>query len=236
MGEDLAARRHRSGRPGRGAPAARGRPGARTVAPPARRARDEHPRGGWSSTARRHAASPGAGAMMMGPRLRKLALSVHLTCSVGWIGAVVAYLALGVAATSRDGSRVRAAWIAMEWTGWFAIVPLAIGALSTGLIMALGTKWGLFRHYWVLFSFALTTFATVILVLHMPTVSALAEVAREATDPARAGLGGDLAHPGLGLVVLLVVQVLNLYKPPGMTRYGQRKQRAQARREPGRPR
>ncbi len=56
--------------------------------------------------------------MIMTPRLRKFALAAHLTFSVGWIGAVVAYLALGVAAvTSQDAQTVRAAWIAMELTG-----------------------------------------------------------------------------------------------------------------------
>ena len=74
----------------------------------------------------------------MTPGLRKLALTVHLTSSLGWIGAVVAYLALGVAAvTSQDAQTVRAAWIAMELTGWFVIVPLALAALLTGLVMAL---------------------------------------------------------------------------------------------------
>lgn len=162
----------------------------------------------------------------MRPALRKLALSIHLTFSVGWIGAVIAYLGLGVAAeTSRDVQTVRAAWIAMELTGWFVIVPLAVASLVTGLIMALGTKWGLFRYYWVAISFILTLFAAVILVLHMPSVSASVEVAREAEGAALKALGGDLLHPGIGLVILLVVQVLNLYKPPGMTRYGWRKQR-----------
>jgi hypothetical protein len=61
----------------------------------------------------------------------------------------------------------------------------------------------------------------------MPTVSSLADAAREAEGAALQGLGGDLLHPGLGLVVLLVIQVLNVYKPPGMTRYGQRKQNEQ---------
>jgi hypothetical protein len=165
---------------------------------------------------------------MMGPRLRKFALAAHLTFSVGWIGAVVAYLALGVAAvTSQDAQTIRAAWIAMELTGWFAIVPLALASLLTGLVMALGTKWGLFRHYWVLFSLVLTILATVVLLLHMPTVSLLADVAREAEGARLEGLGGDLLHPGLGLVVLLVIQVMNVYKPQGMTRYGQRKQNEQ---------
>jgi len=164
----------------------------------------------------------------MKPGVRKFALSVHLTFSIGWIGAVLAYLALGIAAvTSEDIQTIRAAWTAMEITGWYVIVPLAVVSLLTGLVMAIGTKWGLFRHYWVLISFALTVFATTVLLLHMPTVSSTADVAQEAEGAALEALGGDLGHPGIGLVVLLVVQVLNMYKPSGMTRYGWRKQQEQ---------
>jgi hypothetical protein len=48
--------------------------------------------------------------MTMAPGLRKFVLAVHLMSSVGWIGAVVAYLALGVSAvTSQDAQTVRAA-------------------------------------------------------------------------------------------------------------------------------
>ena len=160
----------------------------------------------------------------MTPGLRKLVLTAHLTSSVGWIGAVVAYLGLGLAAgTSRDAQTVRAAWIAMELTGWFVIVPLALAALLTGLILSLGTPWGLFRHYWVVIALALTIVSTVVLLLHMPTVSNVANVAREADGAVLRRLGGDLFHAGLGLVVLLAITVLNVYKPRGMTRYGHRK-------------
>jgi hypothetical protein len=172
--------------------------------------------------------------MTMPPGLRKFALATHLTFSTGWIGAVVAYLALSVAAmTSQDTQTLRAAWIAMELTGWYAIVPLALASLLTGLVMALGTKWGLFRHYWVLISLALTILATVVLFVHMPDVSVLADVARAAEGAGLEELdkhtyarldNGDMLHPGLGLVVLLVIQVLNVYKPRGMTRYGWRKE------------
>lgn len=163
--------------------------------------------------------------MIMKPGLRKLALSVHLTFSVGWIGTVVAYLALGVTATNgRDAATIRGAWMAMELIGWYVIVPLAVASLLTGLVMALGTKWGLFRHYWVSISFFLTLFATVVLILHMPTVTATADVARTADIKVLNTLGGDLHHPAVGLVILLVVQVLNLYKPRGLTRYGWRKE------------
>jgi hypothetical protein len=164
----------------------------------------------------------------MTPSLRKFALTVHVICSVGWLGAVIAYLALGVSAvTSRDAQTVRAAWIAMELTGWFVIVPLALASLLTGLVQSLGTSWGLFRHYWVLITLVLTVFAIVILLLHMPTVSALAGMARAANDTNLSGLGGDLFHAGGGLLVLLVITVLNVYKPRGMTPYGWRKQHEQ---------
>jgi hypothetical protein len=172
--------------------------------------------------------------MIMPSGVRKLTLAIHLSFSVGWIGAVVAYLALGlVAATSRDAQTLRASWIAMDLTGWYVIVPLALASLVTGVVMALGTKWGLFRHYWVLVSLLLTVVAAGVLLLHMPDVSALATAAREAEGAGVDRPGqhlytrlddGDLLHPALGLVVLLVIQVLNVYKPQGMTRYGWRKQ------------
>ena len=38
--------------------------------------------------------------MIMPPGLRKFALSVHLTASVGWIGVVAAYIALDVTAAT----------------------------------------------------------------------------------------------------------------------------------------
>jgi len=161
----------------------------------------------------------------MPPGPRKLVLAVHLTASVGWIGAVVAYLVLGLAAaTSPDPATVRATWIGMELTGWYAIVPLSLASLLTGLVMALGTPWGLFRHYWVVLSLALTVFCTVVLLLHMPTVTAAAALARRADGAELGGLGGDLFHPGVGLPVLLAVTVLNVYKPRGLTPYGWRKQ------------
>jgi len=80
--------------------------------------------------------------MTMTPRLRKFALTAHVTSSVGWLGAVAGSLALAVAAlTSQDAQMVRAAYLAMELTGWFVLVPLALASLLTGLVQSLGTKW-----------------------------------------------------------------------------------------------
>ena len=170
--------------------------------------------------------------MTMAPGLRKLVLTVHLTTSVGWIGAVVAYLALGLAArNSADAGTVRAAWVAMELAGWYAIVPLALGALLTGVVISLGTPWGLFRHYWVVISLVLTVLCAWILLAHMPSVSAMAALARAPGGADLGGDGGDLLDAGGSLVVLLAVAVLNVYKPRGLTPYGWREQQQERARQ-----
>jgi hypothetical protein len=168
--------------------------------------------------------------MTMSSGLRKFALAVHLTFSVGWIGAVAAYMVLDVAAaTSQEAQTLRAAYLGMESIARYLIVPLAFVSLLTGLIMSLGTKWGLFQHYWVLISLLLTTIATAVLVVETRVINSFADMAADPTtssDDLRA-MGNTLVHSVGGTIVLLAVLVLNLYKPRGMTRYGQRKQREQ---------
>jgi hypothetical protein len=163
--------------------------------------------------------------MQMAPAIRRLALTLHVVCSMGWIGAAGAYLVLAAAAgTSQQVLTVRAAWIGMQLTGWYVIVPLGCLAFLTGLVMSLGTSWGLLRHYWVLIAFLLTTLALAVLLLHMPTVTRAADLARSADDAAAATLGGDAVHPALGVGVLVVVAALNIHKPRGLTSFGQRRQ------------
>src|SRR5215218_7792016 len=178
--------------------------------------------------------------MTMAPRLRKFALATHITLAIGWIGAVAGYIALDIAAaTSQDAQTLRATYLAMELIAWYVIVPFALASLLTGLVMSLGTKWGLFRHYWILISFLLTIIATVVLLVEIQTISHFADIAADPTassDDLRA-LGSTLVHSVGGTVVLLVILVLNVYKPRGMTRYGWRKRDEQRRkqhlREPG---
>lgn len=165
--------------------------------------------------------------MTLTPRVRKLTLAVHITVSVGWIGALAAYLGLDIAsATNGDPQTLRAVYQAMDLVARSVIVPLALAALSTGLIISLGTKWGLFQHYWVLISLVLTTLATAVLLTETQTISALADLAASpsTSDDRLRSLGSTLVHSVGGTLVLLSVLVLNVYKPRGLTRYGWRKQ------------
>ncbi|MBA3850896.1 MAG: DUF2269 domain-containing protein [Chloroflexi bacterium] len=171
--------------------------------------------------------------MTLTPGFRKLTLAAHLTCSVGWLGAVVAYLVLDVTvATSADPEIVRAAWIAMALVTSSAIVPLAAASLLSGLVMSLGTKWGLFRHWWVLISLLLTIFAIVVLLAEAGVITSIAGIAADpmTSDERMLALPPTLLHSVGGLMVLLVVQVLNVYKPQGLTPHGWRKQQEERKR------
>jgi DMSO/TMAO reductase YedYZ heme-binding membrane subunit len=120
--------------------------------------------------------------------------------------------ATSAAVVSRIAPRI---YLVMEPAAWYVLVPLAFASLLTGIVQSLGTTWGLFRHYWVLFK----------LLIYIETFSLMADVA---ADP-----GSDLGvvrnpspalRAALALLLLLVATVLAVYKPWGMTRYGQRRQ------------
>ncbi|MFG1702629.1 hypothetical protein ACFLIM_05495 [Nonomuraea sp. M3C6] len=124
--------------------------------------------------------------------------------------------------TSEDVATVRGGYLAMELTVSYVIVPLAFAALVTGVVQALGTPWGLLRHYWVLVKLLLTVVATVVLLAETKTISAMAEYASSDADPR--ALPGSLPHSVGGLVVLLTITMLSVVKPQGLTPYGWRKQ------------
>ncbi len=168
----------------------------------------------------------------MTPRARKLALTAHVTSSVGWMGAVACFLALAIVGLlDRDAQAAAAAYIAMKMTTWSVIVPLCLASLLTGLIESLGTPWGLIRHYWVAAKLVLTLLATAVLLAHTGPIGVLAH------EASHGGLDGGgvhsirvqlLADAAAALFVLLVATVLAVYKPRGLTRYGWRKQHQQA--------
>ena len=167
----------------------------------------------------------------MGPRARKLQLTVHVSLSVGWLGSVAAFLALAVAALrSSDPDLVRGAYLAMDVTGWWVLLPLSVACLLTGVVQSLGTHWGLVRHYWVLVTLVINVVATAVLVMFMATLGELTDRLRSpgVTDAAVLELRdpSPVLHAVGALLVLLFATGLSVSKPRGQTRYGQRRARA----------
>lgn len=170
----------------------------------------------------------------MTPRVRRVALTAHVTSSVGWLGAVVAYLALAVAGlTSQVTQQAAAAYAAMWIVVSSVIVPLSLAALVTGLVQSLGTEWGLVRHYWIAAKLGLTLVGTAVLLLHVGAVRSMATLAASMASGAAepAGLRAQLVvHAAGGLAVLLAATLLSFYKPWGKTPYGRRAEVAVRRR------
>lgn len=162
----------------------------------------------------------------MSPALRRLSLVLHVTTSVDWLGTVAAFLALAAnGLVSESPQVVRAMYLGMEVATWWMIGPLAGASLATGLVMSLGTAWGLFRHYRVIAKLLLSFAATGLLLLHTGPIGLVARVAAGRT------LQGDEPHDvrvqlvldaGAAIVVLLAATVLSIYKPKGVTPYGWR--------------
>ena len=169
--------------------------------------------------------------MTMRPGVRRLTLVAHVGCSVGWLGAVVTSLVVAVAGVAgRDGSVVRGAYLTLEVIGWYALIPLSLASLVTGLIQSLGSTWGLFRHYWVVVKLLMNVAATGVLLLYMQTLTYLAHLARTASSTAALdGLRSPspVVHAAAAVTLLTVALVLSIYKPRGLTAYGRRPQRRQ---------
>lgn len=163
----------------------------------------------------------------MPPRLRKLVLTAHVTASVGWLGAVVVFLALAVVGlTDQNALTVRGVYVVMEPTAWLVLLPLAAASLLTGIVQAVGSPWGLFRHYWVVLKLVITVLSTLVLLAYMGTFAALAAAAADpGTDLDAVRNPSPAIHAGIALSGLLGAAVLSVYKPRGVTRYGRRWQR-----------
>ena len=163
----------------------------------------------------------------MTPRVRKLALTAHVVSSVGWLGAVAAFLALGiVGVTTHDVQLVQGVYLVARPITWFVIVPFALASVVTGIVQSLATHWGLVRHYWVIFKLVIAVGATIVLLMYTDTVDGHADVAaRPGADLRGLRPVTFVLHSGVALVLLLIAALLAVYKPRGMTPYGWRRQR-----------
>jgi hypothetical protein len=154
---------------------------------------------------------------MMTPALRRFTFTTHITSSIGWVGAALAFLALSVIGfTSDDPLKVRGAYLLMAPAAWFVLVPLAHASLLSGIVLSLGATWGLFRYYWVVLKLGITVFATVILLIYTGTFREMAGVAADpVVDLAVVRNASPILHAILALILLLAATVLGVYKPLG---------------------
>ena len=159
----------------------------------------------------------------MNSRVSKMMLTTHITFSVGWIGTFAAFLALSMVGLVSSDAVVRSCYVAMEIVAWFVIIPFCLASLLTGLVQALGTHWGLFKHWWIFVKLVLTVIATLILILHMQPISYLAELAtqKEGSFDELQGLRIRIvADAAAAILVLTAITTVSVYKPWGKIQSG----------------
>jgi hypothetical protein len=153
---------------------------------------------------------------------RKGFLIAHVAVSVGWLGLTLCLLTLAInGATTDSAATAEAAYRSMKIFGDWLLGPLALATILTGLVLSLGTPWGLARHRWVYVKFWLTLAAGAasLLAFRGDINETAGEVAagREVTDPT-----GLLFPPSVSLSLYLFITAISVLKPWGLTRRGQR--------------
>lgn len=157
---------------------------------------------------------------MLTPSVRKAVLVGHIVTSIGWLGAVGAFLVLAIAGLiSADAVTVHALYLAMALSGWYAIVPLCLASFASGVIISLGTPWGLFRHYWVLLKLGMTIPSTLLLLMHLRPIDQIVAATTNSASEVQMLKIQLVVETSAALAVLLTATVLSVYKPRGITRF-----------------
>ncbi|MEV6290518.1 DUF2269 domain-containing protein [Streptomyces sp. NPDC051896] len=157
------------------------------------------------------------------PRARKSWVVVHVVASVGWLALMLCLLILGATALATDDAgTLRTAYRAMGMLGDPLIVPLSLLTLLSGVVLSVGTPWGLFRYYWVAVKFWLTLAATAasVFALTARLHEAVHAVQRHPTGPIAAMHLGFVRYdtvivPAVALLLYLAMVALSVFKPWG---------------------
>jgi uncharacterized membrane protein len=162
------------------------------------------------------------GSWRLGNRLRKTVLLLHIVAGGGWFGLDVAMAVLVFTAIGTDSAAVRA--YTLQSLRLITVWPMfgaAMLSLITGILLGLGSKYGLVRYWWVAIKLVLN------LLLATLVVTALrGEVANAADLGNQLALGADLTWdftnmiypPIVSPTALTIAFLLAVYKPWGRIR------------------
>ena len=142
------------------------------------------------------------------PAVRRAVLTVHIIAGIGLLGDVAAVLAVNIrAATTGDAALAAASYDLLTMFTVLFGIPLSFVALGTGILLGLGSAWGVVRHAWVA--------AKLALLLGVILVGAL--VLGPGTEAMRTGDGGAqarlIAGSAYDVVALTLATGLSVFKP-----------------------
>ncbi len=147
---------------------------------------------------------------------------MHVIASVAWVGASLCLVVLGLTGLlAEDPLTRRSAYVALGAVAGTVALPVSLAAFASGVLIALGTRWRLFRHWWVLVSLIATGVMTAAVAFAL-TPMMRSTAARALTAPANRiaeAVGPDaiavVVAPSVAVVALSAVTALNVFKPRG---------------------
>ena len=166
--------------------------------------------------------SGGARPWRLGARTRKVVLVVHIASAGVWIGIdVVMGVVIFTALLADDGNTKALCYRALELFAVWPLLTTGLVCLASGIVLGLGTKYGLVRYWWVAIKLALNiVLTTLVLVALRPGVIEAAEQGRRfaAGEPASLAVGDLIFPPIVSPTFLLIAFVLAVFKPWGRIR------------------
>lgn len=162
-------------------------------------------------------------------RTRRAWLVAHIVAGGAWVGIDVVMACLVVVGLSTgDDRREALCWQAIELFAVWPLFTAGVTCLATGIVLGIGTKYGLVRYWWVAVKLVLNVIlAVLILFLLRPGVHDLAGYGRALAGGTRTSLdiSSAVMPPIVSLTALFVATVLSVFKPWGRTRLSRRERR-----------
>lgn len=150
----------------------------------------------------------------LAPRTRKAVVVLHVIASVALLGQVWVNMVLALfAMATSDAGAARVAYTFLQLFVFSSAIPFTMLSLLTGVVLGVGSKWGVLRYRWVSAKLVLLVLTVLI---GMTVQGPLLEQLVAAPSP-----GVRWAHAattGLQLVLLVVATWLSVFKPGGRIR------------------
>ena len=157
----------------------------------------------------------------MGARTRKGFLVAHIASAGAWLGIDVVMGVLVFTALFGDGETRALCYRSLELFAVWLLIATGLVCLASGVVLGLGTKWGLVRYWWVAIKLALNIILVALVPVALrPEVIEKAEQGRRfvAGEPASLAVGDLIFPPIVSPTLLLVAFVLAVFKPWGLIR------------------
>lgn len=170
--------------------------------------------------------------MRLGKRGHKTVLLVHILSAGVWIGLDAAMVVL--VCTAQLSTDPRTATLSYGVLHLLAVWPMltsGVVCLVSGVLLGLGTKYGLLRYWWVAVKLVINVVVCVLILFALrPSVLAVAAYGTAAAPANAANTATSLIAPAIvSPTALLVAMTLSVFKPWGRIRKTTRKEAGHAR-------